>query len=184
MDQVHISSFDPTMWKLDLALSNGRKDDFSLLNLNEIGTDREALKDVRVARRQVSDLGVAPQARQACRSSRARLQHGQRLHQALVRRHSATADNPRSGTPQHDRMDARTVARAWLEFCKTHNLTPHQVRAQSERGQAVFNDEVVKQAGRLASAAMKYAGGAATLNRELGIRVARRRITAAPFALE
>jgi hypothetical protein len=50
----------------------------------------------------------------------------------------------------------------------------------------VFNDEVVKQAGRLASAAAKYAGGAVTLNRELGIRVARRRIrsrTAAAFIL-
>lgn len=68
------------------------------------------------------------------------------------------------------------VASAWLAFCKAHNLTPNQVRAQAMRGQAAFSSEVLKLAGRLVSAAVKYAGGADALNKELGITVARRRI--------
>lgn len=69
------------------------------------------------------------------------------------------------------------VAAAWLDFWNTHGLTPNQVRAHAKRSQAVFSPDLIRRAGRLESAAVKYAGGAQALNAELGIKVLRTRVS-------
>jgi hypothetical protein len=73
------------------------------------------------------------------------------------------------------RWDKNAVLSGWAQFYKDYGRTPNQMRAHHARGIATFNPEVVKQAGRLVSAVVKYVGGAAAANQALGITVNRAR---------
>ncbi|MBO9172242.1 hypothetical protein [Rhizobium sp. L245/93] len=71
--------------------------------------------------------------------------------------------------------DQGKVLAAWQEFHRQHGVTPSQVRAHQARGIGEYSSDVFKEAGRLTSAVVKYAGGAAAASEALGIVVDRTR---------
>ncbi|HEY3696756.1 hypothetical protein [Phenylobacterium sp.] len=83
-----------------------------------------------------------------------------------VRRLRELLDQADSSTTKWDRP---TVLAAWQTFWSKHGLTPSQVRASGRNGASIFAPETWREAGRLASAVVKYAGGADAANEALGI---------------
>lgn len=60
---------------------------------------------------------------------------------------------------------------AYRNFYEIHGLTSGQVRSLYRRGEKTISPELVRQATNITAAIEKYAGGSATVNKLLGIRL-------------
>jgi len=70
--------------------------------------------------------------------------------------------------------DKDSAIAAYKNFYRLHGMTPGQVRHCSRRGENI-TQELANEAARLDNAVSKYAGGAAAINKQLGIEIDRTR---------
>ncbi len=73
------------------------------------------------------------------------------------------------------KWDREKLLERWKAFRTLHGITPNSMRARSQRGQAKYSVESLREAGLLAAAVSKYAGGAAAADEATGFKPNRRK---------